>query len=54
MLQSISMKSVHFLDILTITKLEHVPGKVPDTFMGHLDRDHIFALRQREQYWKKY
>ena len=40
-------------DFLTITPLEHVQRKIPDTFMGYLDRVDILALLQREQYWIK-
>ena len=41
------------MDFLTITPLEHVQRKIPDTFMGLLDRVDILALLQREQYWIK-
>ena len=41
------------MNFLTITLLEHVQRKIPDTFMGLLDRVDVLALRQREQYWIK-
>ena len=41
------------MDFLTITPLEQVQRKIPDTFMGLLDRVDILALLQREQYWIK-
>ena len=41
------------MDILTITPLEHVQRKIPDTFIGLLDRVDILALLQRKQYWIK-
>ena len=41
------------MDFLTITPLEHVQRKIPDTFMGLLDRVDILALLKWEQYWIK-
>ena len=41
------------MDFITITPLEHVQKKIPDTFMGILDRVDILAFLQREQYWIK-
>ena len=41
------------MDFLTITPLEHVQRKIPDTFMGLQDRVDFIALLEREQYWIK-
>ena len=41
------------MNFLPITPLKHVQRKIPETFMGLLDRVDILALLQREQYWIK-
>ena len=41
------------MDFLTITPLEHVQRKLPNTCMDLLNKVDILALLQREQYWIK-